>query len=1391
MSNNTNDWVDFPAYFRALWGYEPFPWQTMLARRVAAEEWPKALDLPTAAGKTACIDAAVYALAMQADTPPWERTAPRRIWFVVDRRIVVDEAFERSRKMAKRLREATEGPLKMVADRLRQVGGTERPLAVARLRGGVLRDDGWARLPSQPAVITSTVDQLGSRLLFRGYGHSALTAPIFAGLAVHDSVILLDEAHLSFPFLQTLQAVELYRGEKWAELPLRTPFGFCFLSATLPAAVPPNAVFPGAQRKVALDHPELARRMSVSKPAELVTVRSARTSDKDTFVEEAANRTISFVKTHGKQRVAVVVNRVHTAESIAQTLKARHHHDFDVVLLTGRLRPFERDSLIARWKPVLEASQPIPPERPVVLVATQCIEVGADFSFDALVTEAAGLDALRQRFGRLNRMGRLEDSPAVILIRAEDTKPKAEDFIYGGALNRTWQLLETLATTEGEANSARKFVDFGTAALDTQLENVDDLSLYLAPVPTAPLLLPAHVDLLCQTAPQSAVEPDIQFYLHGIDRGIPEVRVCWRSDLDDAERNKDTCWPEIIALCPPNSAETLSVPLTRLQKWLAGRSGNDDGTEVEGIVGAEEPIPEAIRPVLLWRGRQRSRLATRAVDIKPEEVVVLPASYGIEGLGQAVPQQALGEAQLDIWEPTHAQSGKPVALRLQRQVLRPWLACPPVKSLLERAEDPCWDRDTVREAIDSLLAYEPSAEDEAVHPPNWLRTLLGEVRDGRYEQHPAGGLILFSRKVGTQEETEVDLFADDDDVLSAAGKEVSLAIHSAAVERAVEKLARHCVPEAFHPVLKTAGYWHDVGKADERFQIMLRQGNELAILDEPLAKSEAIPDSPFRRRTIRAAAGLPADFRHEMVSLQLVEHRFPNAATAALHNLLLHTIGSHHGHGRPFAPVCPDPNPPPIRHSVDGTTLEASSTERTLWPPPYALSSGISERFWSLIRTYGWWGLAYLEAILRLGDWYGSRWIVNEEGKQAIPTAPSVILGTDRRDKMLGDNLREGRALTLAGLDGVNPLGFLAALGTLVVLHQSGCRSSRLAWQRERLAWHPRLTGLLTDDASELAKLLAENLGGKPVSEESEEKVKEAENRFSAMNKTINDKRNEIKARGLRGKERNQALEAEVGPLERELDRLRKEWLEALQESVSRPELALGRNIDCTDSEYRALVEPLLEGADAEHRESLDMLAAFCSAGCLHESPPKRKQGKLAPTPFAFISGSGHQDFLGTAGELLKNVSPKRIEAALFAPWTYEEERLSMRWDPVEDRRYALMDRDPTAGDNQPRTVWMANLLAYRALSLFPSVPTRHGLATVGWTRQEEPVFTWPLWEHPIDPDSIRSLLVLPELRNISSDSRNRGALWARGIQAVYRSRRIRVGTGANFKINFTPSRQL
>ncbi|MGR9053683.1 MAG: type I-G CRISPR-associated helicase/endonuclease Cas3g, partial [Gammaproteobacteria bacterium] len=96
---------------------------------------------------------------------------------------------------------------------------------VVRLRGGIPLERAFLRNPLQPAIVLTTVDQIGSRLLFRGYGVSRNMRPIHAALTALDSLIILDEAHLSRPFLQTLTAIDRYRSESWCERLLTLPYG--------------------------------------------------------------------------------------------------------------------------------------------------------------------------------------------------------------------------------------------------------------------------------------------------------------------------------------------------------------------------------------------------------------------------------------------------------------------------------------------------------------------------------------------------------------------------------------------------------------------------------------------------------------------------------------------------------------------------------------------------------------------------------------------------------------------------------------------------------------------------------------------------------------------------------------------------------------------------------------------------------------------------------------------------------------------------------------------------------------------------------------------------------------------------------------------------------------
>ncbi|HWP99512.1 MAG TPA: OmpH family outer membrane protein [Vicinamibacterales bacterium] len=373
------------------------------------------------------------------------------------------------------------------------------------------------------------------------------------------------------------------------------------------------------------------------------------------------------------------------------------------------------------------------------------------------------------------------------------------------------------------------------------------------------------------------------------------------------------------------------------------------------------------------------------------------------------------------------------------------------------------------------------------------------------------------------------------------------------------------------------------------------------------------------------------------------------------------------------------------------------------------------------------------------------------------------------------------RSFELVGLDGTNPLGFLASLGVLVTLSEKGAREVRLRWVR-RHTWVPGLDGVSAATEDDLAGVVADGLRGRPVSADAERELEAVRKAMEAAKTALKKKRQELKRRRLGRAEGNEARERELRPLEEAWQARRDEYVRALRAGVPRGELALGKRVeDATREGYREVAEGLLASSGPASRDELDVLAALASDACL-------ERGVLQPTPFEFTRGSGHQSFLEDVRQLIGCVTDRRVSQCLFRPWDYRDEGRSLRWDPVEDRRYALLDRDPSG--EGARTVWMANLLAYRGLTLYTSVPTGRGLATVGWRSDEDGAmaFTWPLWEGSLAVDGVRAAVALPEL---VAERPENATLRARGIFAAYRARRIVVGGGTNRKINFAPARRV
>ena len=105
-------------------------------------------------------------------------------------------------------------------------------------------------------------------------------------------------------------------------------------------------------------------------------------------------------------RVLFVSNQVDSAQQRFRAVRERHP-DVPAMLIHSRYKRRDR----AELEDQIEAFEQ--QEGPCVVCATQVVEVSLDISFDAMITDAAPLDGMVQRFGRVNRE-RSEDTIGVL-----------------------------------------------------------------------------------------------------------------------------------------------------------------------------------------------------------------------------------------------------------------------------------------------------------------------------------------------------------------------------------------------------------------------------------------------------------------------------------------------------------------------------------------------------------------------------------------------------------------------------------------------------------------------------------------------------------------------------------------------------------------------------------------------------------------------------------------------------------------------------------------------------------------------------------------------------------------------------------------------------------------
>lgn len=569
-----NAGLSYPSFdtaFQALTGYSPYRWQRRFFDRLYSSQGiPHLLDVPTGLGKTSIIPIWLIALAQQAQKGTVK--LPRRLVYIVNRRTVVDRATSVVEQIRDRLLKPDDshwleyaGVLRAVAKALRGLISTGGSLlAVSTLRGELADNEEWKADPARAGIIIGTIDMIGSKLLFSGYGDGRYWRAQHAALIGQDSLIVHDEAHLTPAFSELLYRVAEVQNQAADPRPLHV--------MELSATSRNNATQALELEPEDKEDDAVRERLDAAK---YLQIHNA----KDTEIIKQLLVEFSVAHDNERAKVLIYVQSPDDARTITERLQKRLGSNTRqrVALLTGTLRGYERDQLVRNevFQTFLDPALPV--EQTVYLVSTSAGEVGVDLDADHLVCDLTTLDAMIQRLGRVNRRGGQGRVAQVDVVVATTRKDKPSDFER--TVERTRAILERWASPDGR-------VDVRPQALRDFLNKLSDeeRTAAFAPKPDVPPLTDILLDAwsLTSVTKQMPGRPAVAAYLHGLTNDPPETYVAWRTEVDllrkfnaDEEMLRD--W---FLACPIETRERLRDRTDQVKKMLAAllqehRKGND------------------------------------------------------------------------------------------------------------------------------------------------------------------------------------------------------------------------------------------------------------------------------------------------------------------------------------------------------------------------------------------------------------------------------------------------------------------------------------------------------------------------------------------------------------------------------------------------------------------------------------------------------------------------------------------------------------------------------------------------------------------------------------------------------------------------------------------------
>lgn len=889
---------------------EPFPWQrSLLVRHFIEGEIPRALDLPTGLGKTSVMAIWLVARALGA-------ALPRRLVYVVDRRAVVDQATETALGLRRWVDDNPD-----VATAL-GLGGA--PLPISTLRGQFADNREWLDDPTRPAIIVGTVDMVGSRLLFQGYGTSRKMRPYQAGLLGVDSLFVIDEAHLVPPFehlIETVTTGEHMGPELTPEI--GSPPRLLSLSATGRDHGSKAFRLDDKDRK----HKEVSKRLGAAKGVivappcgekELASALAMRAWELTADSDEARRIIVFSSRRKDAEKAKEAV------EKIAKTSGTK----IDAQLFVGARRVREREDA-KRWldeRGFLAGSTR--PQRHAFLFATAAGEVGVDLDADHAVADVVAWERMVQRVGRVNRRGGGE---ATVHVLPTDATPR--DFDPGA-------VLELIAALPKRNDGARDVSPDGLQRLAESISADESLAQTVlaatTPEPLRPALSRPLLDAWAMTSLRDhSGRPEVGPWLRGWVDDEPNTVVVWRAYLGDLD---DGDLPRYLEAAPVHLSERLETRTDLVGAWLLACRERLPAAESNArqrdrflILDTSGEIVERLRigdleTSQIGRNRTRRRLAGATI--------VVDASLGglsDDGLldskvknparaADSNPRWSIRLAPTDQAETR--DDGSDAVVPLERE---------PTAAAV--ADDP---KEATHDASVPFRVLERPASHEPPESGDWrerMRLPLKRSGDGDVE------LWLVVDGYRADASTEEDR--------STAPTDQGLQEHQTWAAMYADQIGKRLrLPDPIATALRVAARLHDEGKRAQVWQN--------AFSAPPKGRPYAKTRGPLNVHRL-------GKYRHELGSVPYAESD-PEVQSLPdpLRDLVLHLITAHHGFSRPTISIqgCEDAPPSMIR-------LRAQA---------------IARRFVRLSERWGTWGLAYLETLMRSADQQASR--AHAEGKE-------------------------------------------------------------------------------------------------------------------------------------------------------------------------------------------------------------------------------------------------------------------------------------------------------------------------------------------------------------------------------------------------------------------------